>query len=165
MSNHGAEAPAFRAREPYPASPVSEHLEAMRQVVRYLTRGRPDLELQADAYEHHAKAVAATAAAPGPEPTLPRDDPRERVQHLVAYGSPDDPRERVQHLFGHLVASNGTDAHAGDSGVYALDGLRDLGLSESEIEILDWVAELVQADYAYTGEATRALRRIEGGDL
>ena len=76
-----------------------------------------------------------------------------------------DQREKVVAAFGHLIASFGTDAHAGDSGDLALDTLNEVGLDEGAIAALEVAAEHVAGNYQYTGEADEFARRAERGEV
>jgi hypothetical protein len=70
----------------------------------------------------------------------------------------------VLYAFGHLVSSNGVDAHAADSGSEADDVMEGLGLTARERAIMELLAEHVSGNYDYTGEADDFLRRVREGE-
>lgn len=75
-------------------------------------------------------------------------------------------RSKLIYAFGHLVAShNPEDPHHADSGDLADDVLRDMGLSEVEMDQIEAIAEHVAGNYRYTGDAEESERRIEAGEL
>jgi hypothetical protein len=75
-------------------------------------------------------------------------------------------KARLIYAFGHLVGSfNPEDPHHGDSADLADDVMNEIGLTDSEREVVRDLAEHVAGNYDYTGEADRVTRQIEAGDL
>ena len=73
-------------------------------------------------------------------------------------------REKVNYAFGHAVASFTPHAHSADSADVARDILNELQLSTPE-RILFWLlAEYVEGNHQYTGEAELALAKIKRGE-
>ena len=77
----------------------------------------------------------------------------------------DKDRDRITYAFGHLVSSYTPDAHSGDSGELALDTLAEIGLDEDMCMVIEMIAEHVNGNYQYTGEADEFSRRAEAGEV